>query len=173
MMELVDVLQIIEKRENEATGYPSPLRVDPQEFGVTLIAPDDKDFIPAIRAAITTHYPTARVCLASFPAGKKGDKLRLLLGTLLAAVGHPAPTRGEPTDALMLKVPLVMIQETDFLIVDKAEYLNHPCLHFLRRDRGMVPALLIGRHQRFFETLAKDPMLNRRAVVVDSPMLSG
>jgi hypothetical protein len=171
-MELVDVLQIIEKREDEMTGYPNPLRVDPQEFGVTLIAPDDKDFIPAIHATITTHYPTARVCIASFPVGKQGDKLRLLLGALLTAVGHSAPTRGESMDELMLKVPLVMIQETDFLIVDKAEYLNHPCLHFLRRDRGMVPALLVGRHRRFFETLAKDPMLNRRAVVVDSPMLS-
>lgn len=171
-MELIDVLQIIEKREDEATADPNPLRVDPQEFGVTLIAPDDEDFIPAIQAAITAHFPKARVCLASFPAGKKGDKLRLLLGALLTALGHPAPTRGEPTDALMLKVPLVMIQETDFLIVDKAEYLNHPCLHFLRRDRGMVPAILVGRHRRFFETLAKDPMLDRRALVVGSPMLS-
>lgn len=171
-MELIDVLQIIEKREDEATDYPSPLRVDPQEFGVTLIAPDDKDFIPAMQAAITTHFPKARVCLATFPAGKKGDKLRLFLGALLIALDHPAPTRGEPTDEIMLKVPLVMIQETDFLIVDKAEYLNQPCLHFLRRDRGMVPALLVGRHRRFFETLAKDPMLDRRAVVVDSPMLS-
>lgn len=172
MMELVDVLQIIGKREDEATGDPSPLRVDPQEFGVTLIAPDDEDFIPAIQAAITAHYPTARVCIATFPTCKKGDKLRLLLSALLTALGYPAPTRGEPTDELMLKVPLVMIQETDFLIVDKAEYLNHPCLHFLRRDRGMVPALLVGRHRRFFETLAKDPVLDRRAVVVDSPMLS-
>ena len=40
---------------------------------------------------------------ATFPADKKGDKLRLLLGALLTAVGHPAPTRGEPTDDLMLK----------------------------------------------------------------------
>jgi hypothetical protein len=172
-MDLVDVLHIIEKTEDEAKGYPNPLRVDPQEFGVTVIAPDDEEFIPAIQAAITTHYPQARVCIATFPADKKGDKLRLLLAALLTAVGRPAPTRGEPTDDLMLKVPLVMVQETDFLIVDRAEYLNHPCLHFLRRDRGMAPALLVGRHRRFFETLAKDPTLNRRAVVVDSPILSG
>lgn len=170
-MELVDVLQIIQKRADETKEYPSPLRVDPQEFGVTLITPNDEDFIPTIQAAITAHYPKARVCIATFPKGGKGDKLRLLLSALLNAVGRPVPTREQPTDELILKVPLVMFQATDFLIVDNAEYLNPPCLNFLRRDRGMVPVLLVGRNKRFFQTLASDPTLNRRALVVDSPIL--
>jgi hypothetical protein len=73
----------------------------------------------------------------------------------------------------MLQVSLIMVQKTDFLIVDNAEYLNPPCLHFLRRDRGMVPALLVGRNKRFFQTLASDPTLNRRALVGHSPILGG
>ena len=170
-MELVTVLQRIEKRAAGPQGQLNPFMIDPQEFGVTLIDPHDRDYIPAIQAVITARHPQARICLAIFPQGVKGDKVRLLLGALFKAVGHPAPTRHQPTDELMLQVLLILEQEIDFLIVDNAEYLNQACLHFLRRDRGMAPAILVGRHQRFFQMLARDPTLNRRALVVDSPIL--
>ncbi len=169
-MDLVAVLQRIEKRSAEPDGQTIPLMIDPQEFGVALIDPHDQDFIPAVQAAITARSPRARTCVAVFPQGGQGDKVRLLLGALLKAVGRPAPTREQPTDDVLLQVLLILEQATDFLIVDNAEYLNSACLHFLRRDRGMAPAILVGRHRRFLQTLARDPSLNRRALVVDSPL---
>ena len=73
-MELLQVLRRIEKRDRETEDNRSVHHlIPPQEYGVTLIEPDDQDFIPAIQTAIAEHNPNAKVHLAIFPKGKHGD----------------------------------------------------------------------------------------------------
>lgn len=142
--------------------------LDPQEYVVTVVPRDDEGFVPALRQRIETLYPGSRIAVARFPEGKSGDKLRLLMAELLEAAGQPAPTRGQTNIELYSCVPLVLWQAADFLIVGNAHLLNLHCLHYLRRDKGMVPAILVGRSKRLLTTIEKDEMILRRSLFLDA-----
>ena len=165
MEDLQNLLHFIAKGEGEQPGRLWPM--EPQEYIVTVASPDDEHVIPALRRRIESLYPGARILVARFPEGRTGDKLRVLAITLLEAAGQPTPTRGQSTYELCNRVQLVLWQQADFLILDNAHLLNLYCLHFLRRDKGIIPAILIGRSQRLLTTIRKDEMILRRSMFLE------
>lgn len=159
-------LQLIAKQEGAGpVAFPV---LDPQEYIVTVVPRHNEGFVPALRQRIRALYPASRIVVARFLEGKKGDKLRLLMAELLEAVGQPAPTRGQTTIELYNRVPLVLWQAADFMILDNAHLLNLHCFHYLRRDKGMVPTILVGRSERLLETLDTDTTILRRSMFLDA-----
>ncbi len=165
MEDLENMLYLIAKEKDEQRGRLWPM--EPQQYIVTVAPPDDESVIPALCQKIEALYPGSRVLVARFPEGRTGDKLRLLTIALLEAAGQPTPTRGQSTYELSNRAKLVLWQQADFLIVDNAHLLNLQVLHFLRRDQGTVPAILVARNRRLLTTIRKDEMISGRSLFLE------
>jgi hypothetical protein len=163
--DLQNMLYWIAKEKGEQRGRLWPM--EPQQYIVTVAPPDDESVIPALQQKIEGLSPGSPVLVARFPGGRSGDKLRLLTITLLEAARQPTPTRGQSTYELSNRAKLVLWQQADFLIMDNAHLLNLHCLHFLRRDQGTVPAILVGRNKRLLITIRKDEMISRRSLFLE------
>ncbi len=60
-----------------------------------------------------------------------------------------------------MELPSILYSRVDFLIVDHAERLGLPSLHFLRRYNRMPPTMLVAYGDRILPTLQQDNLIMR------------
>ena len=148
------------------TGTPSTTSFVPNApllgHGFTLAMARPEDDLSDLDAAIQEIRPGARVLSLSAPEAHAGEGQLLFLNQLLDAA-HAPMTLAENFDQAIVSLPSRICQAADFLIVYHAERLGTECLHWMRRDKGMPPVILIAYDERILGTLQKDLALIRYA----------
>jgi hypothetical protein len=131
--------------------------------GFTLAMVHPGDDLSDLKEAIQEVHPSARVLevTAPEPEDLKNNPLPFL-NSLLDAV-HAPTASPENIDQIASVVPSWLCQAADFIIIYHAEMLGVESLHWMRRDKGMPPVILIAYDERILGTLQKDLALIRYA----------
>ncbi len=131
--------------------------------GFTLAMVHADDDLSDLQAAIQEVRPGARVLEVIAPVSEDPRNQHLeFVNCLLGSIQSPAATP-ENLEVRSKELPSCIRQAADFLIVYHAERLGTESLHFVRRDKGMPPAILIAYGEQILGTLQKDLALIRYA----------
>jgi hypothetical protein len=112
-----------------------------------------------LRGMIYRNIPNARILEITAPQGKDPLKqYREFLSEMLYILGEAPLHHGQET-AIAARLPKILTNRYDYIIIDHAERMGAYSIESLRKDRGCPPVFLIAYDDHILDTLFNNEAL--------------